>query len=132
MSLRPGELRDALALRGDPASVERLRRVLLDPRTAELPLDYDRADKLADRLAALLCERPRSGSDLARETGRRKLDVLAVLDADGRFVRVGRGRSTQWRLQGTGREPHGGHAEAEPDYETALDLDGLQNAEEAA
>lgn len=133
MSLRRGELREALAQRGDPLAVERLRRVLLNPRTAELPLDLDRADHLADLLAATLREGPPSGlsgSDLTRRTGRRKLDVLAVLDADGRFHRVGRGRSTRWRLQGTGREPHSRDAGADPHDEATPDLGGPENAEE--
>jgi hypothetical protein len=54
---------------------------------------------LADCIVVLLLERgPLSACAIAVEVRRRKTDVLALLRADHRFVREGKGRSTRWSL----------------------------------
>ena len=83
--------------------------------------------ELADRLALALVEQgPRSGSDLALALGVRKQTVLHELRTADRFERVGRGRSSAWRLVGTGREPLYGDGSLDRDEGVAVALAALE------
>jgi hypothetical protein len=90
----------------------------------------DRPD-LADRLALAILERgPYSGERLARYVRARRVDVVAAMTADPRFVRAGAGRGTRWTLalarwDGMGREDTAGSM-SEDGTTVAARLDDLE------
>jgi hypothetical protein len=120
--VRPGDLHAALepmwAMRDDRAQIERLRRVLLArPATS----------RLTDDAVELLRGHPQglSGTEIARRLQRDKGRLLAAIRYDPRFVKMGTGRGTRFRLVArdvwtprrphtTGRERPGGDAAANP------------------
>lgn len=95
-----------------------------------------RRPQLADRLALAILEHgPDSGSTLARRVAARKAAVIAELETNPRFERLGRGRGSRWRLVGSriegAWEPMGTEKSVEPDESLAGRLYELERRLEA-
>jgi hypothetical protein len=95
-------LAPAFAKIGDPAQVERRRRILLEPATIGVE-----EEDLAAKIVSVLEDGPLTSPEIAKAVTRRHKPVKELLEADARFLRVPPpcGTSRRAKTWGLARRP---------------------------